>query len=115
MSASSTEATVARDIDLDLHKLRIWQWEGDKHEGSLVSRFREPAHETQTVPRKQRLASECKVILDSLKSDRLARAKDRTWRNDVTWIHIPVNDMDLCEVNYHRSSLFGSPSRPCNC
>jgi hypothetical protein len=101
MAKSSAEATAAKMDRPDLSKVRIWQWQGDKYEGSLEPRFRHLAHQLQEMEIEQRLAeaTKCEQEFGKIKNEREEKARKLEWSEKVTWIHIPVNDMELCEVS----------------
>lgn len=102
MANSSTVTTAAKVDRPDLSKVRIWQWQGDRYEGSLEPRFRPLAHRLQETEIEQRLAEEtkCEQELGKIKSEREEKSRKLEWSEKVTWIHIPVNDMELCEVSF---------------
>ena len=102
MAKSSAGATAAKIDRLDLSKVRIWQWQGDKYEGSLEPRFGHLAHRLQEMEIEQRLAeaTKCEQEFGKIKNERDEKARKLEWSEKVTWIHIPVNDMELCEVSF---------------
>src|SRR4051794_32955673 len=102
MSASSTRSTVAEAAYRDICQVRIWQWQGDGLEGSLQPRFGSSVHQLQAMAEEQRLAeaTNCEQELDRVKRGREEKASNCTWSGRVTWIHIPSNHMDLCEVSF---------------
>ncbi|KAJ8114524.1 hypothetical protein OPT61_g3611 [Boeremia exigua] len=79
----------------DLDKVRIWQWEGNDRNGTLVDRVRKRAANSSV---EQSPSSIVKYELERIRNERQDKARDLAWSGKATWIHIPVNDMNLCET-----------------
>jgi hypothetical protein len=102
MAQSSAGATAAKMNYPDLSKVRIWQWQGDNYGGSLEPRFRHSAYRLQDMEIDERLfeATKCEQELGKIKNEREEKTRKLEWSEKVTWIHIPVNDMELCELSF---------------